>query len=55
MKECTNKGKASTSKSIFSKNVNIVALKVMRLTIVYPLQPKFHLSKSTNNKDGKGK
>jgi hypothetical protein len=55
--ECMNKGKASTSKSIFSsiKECEHCAIKGHDIDHCYSLQPKFHPSKSINNKDGKGK
>lgn len=56
-KKCTNKGKASTSESIFSstKEYEHCGIKAHDIDHCYSLQPKFHTSKFTNNKDGKGK
>jgi hypothetical protein len=55
-KECTNKGKASTSKSTFwsTKECEHCGIKGHDINQCYSLQPKFQPSKSINNKDGKG-
>lgn len=56
-KKCTNKGKASTSESIFSstKECEHCGIKGHDIDHCYSLQSKFHPNKFTNNKDGKGK
>jgi hypothetical protein len=53
-KECINKCKASTFKSIFS-STNECEHCGIDIDHCYSLQPKFHPSKSTNNKHGKCK